>query len=284
MVKTIFEALDFGIKTLDKSNIDSAFIDAQLLLCHILNCDKGYLIVHKNDSLPETKYQEYTELINKRANHMPVKYITEKCEFYSLEFTVNKNVLIPRPDTEIIIDTVLSLIPDDRKLNILDLCSGSGCIGITLATLYKNSSVTLIDISEGAIETAMININTLCPDGRISIEKKDILKDTISGKYDLIVSNPPYINEADYENLEEDVKNYEPEIALVSPVDEYKFYKRIMDVYSANLKSEGYLLFEMGYNQWEFLSSYAKNSGKFSEIKIEKDFSGINRVLCLKKI
>ena len=284
MVKTIFEILNSGINILNENKIESALIDAQLLLCHILNCDRGYLTVHKNDTVSETDCVKYEELIKKRANNMPLKYIVGKCEFYSLEFKVNENVLIPRPDTEIIIDTALSKIPVKYEISILDLCTGSGCIGITLATLYKKSLVTLVDISDGAIEVCEYNIKSLCPDNRINILKKDILCDEISGEYDLIVSNPPYINEEDFKNLDSDVKNYEPEIALVSRDDEYKFYKRIIDHYSENLKSNGLLLLEMGYNQWEFLLSYAIETKKFSDIWIEKDFSGINRVLCLKKI
>ena len=283
MVKTIYEALSFGLSKLTEAKIESALIDAQLLLCHILKCDKGYLTVHKNDKISDSVFNKYAVLIEKRAQKMPVKYITGTCEFYSLEFTVDENVLIPRPDTEIIIDTVSEEINTDKNIKILDLCSGSGCIGITLATLYKNSQVTLAELSDGAIRISQKNIMKHQLENCIKIEKKDILTETIQGKFDIIVSNPPYINEEDYEKLEDDVKNFEPEMALVSHQDEYKFYKRIIDAFSENLSENGIMLLEMGYNQSEYLSHYALNSNNFSKISVIKDLSGINRVLCLKK-
>ncbi len=283
MVKTVYEALNFGFSRLTEAKTESALIDAQLLLCHILKCDKGYLTVHKNDEISAIAFKEYADLIEKRAKKMPVKYITGICEFYSLEFMVDENVLIPRPDTEIIIDTALKEINTNKNLKILDLCSGSGCIGITLATLYKNSQVTLVELSDGAITVSQKNIAKHQLENRIKIKKKDILTETIKDEFDIIVSNPPYINEEDYDKLEDDVKNYEPEMALVSRQDEYKFYKRIIDEYSKNLSKNGILLLEMGYNQSEYLTQYALNSQKFQEVSVTKDLSGINRVLCLKK-
>ncbi len=283
MVKTIYDALNFGVSKLKEAKIESSLIDAQILLCHVLKCDKGYLTVHKNDTIPLNKFDEYAGLIEKRKNKMPVKYITGICEFYSLEFIVDENVLIPRPDTEIIIDAVIAEVNKDKAIKILDLCSGSGCIGITLTALYKNSETKLVELSSGAIKISQKNILKHKLEKRIKIEKKDILTETVQGKYDIIVSNPPYINEADYIHLEDDVKNYEPEMALVSHQDEYKFYKRIIDVYSKNLAENGILFLEMGYNQSEYLSNYALNSKIFSFVTVKKDLSGINRVLCLKK-
>lgn len=283
MVKTLFEALKYGNDILKQNNIESFSIDSKILLCHVLNCDKNYLLVHKNDLISNEDYLKYLELIEKRSKNMPVKYLTGICEFYSLDFLVNENVLIPRPDTEIIIETAIDKSDINRELKILDLCSGSGCIGITLAKYFTNSKVTLVDISEGAIEISNKNILKHNVESRVNTIKKDILCEQISQKYDLIVSNPPYINEAEYLTLEDDVKKYEPKIALVSPVDEYKFYKRIIDVYSKNLKDDGLMLLEMGYNQSEYLFNYATNTNFFKSIEIKKDFSGIDRVLCIKK-
>lgn len=284
MVKTIFEALKYGSDILNKNNIESFSLDAKILLSYILKCDKNYLLVHKNDSISEEDYLKYIELIEKRANKMPVKYLTGICEFYSLDFIVNENVLIPRPDTEIIIDKVTKEEKDKKKnLKILDLCTGSGCIGITLATLFKESEVTLVDISEGALDVANKNIIKHKVLERVKTLKKDILTENITGEFDIIVSNPPYINDDDFLLLEDDVKNYEPEIALISPLDEYKFYKRIIDVYSNNLKDGGIMLLEMGYNQSEFLYNYAVKNNLFKSVETAKDFSGIERVLCIKK-
>ncbi|MBR4892611.1 MAG: peptide chain release factor N(5)-glutamine methyltransferase [Clostridia bacterium] len=283
MVKTIFDALTEGTKILEKSNIESYISDAKILLCHILKKDKSYLTVHKTDEIKESDYNKYIELIKMRSKKTPVKYLTGVCEFYSLQFKVNSSVLIPRPDTEIIIDTLIDKIDKECSLSILDLCTGSGCIGITLATIFKNSNVTLVDISDEALDVCSFNVLKHNINDRAKIIKKDILNDTIDKKYDLIVSNPPYINEDDFLGLEDDVKKYEPFIALVSPDDEYKFYKRIIDDFYNNLNDGGYMLLEMGINQWKYLYDYAIKSNKFKSVEIIKDLAKIERVLCLKK-
>lgn len=283
MVKTIYDALIYGKEKLEKSGVESFLADSKILLCYVLNCEKNYLIVHKNDELNKEQAEKYIELIEKRSKKFPVKYITGICEFYSLDFIVNKNVLIPRPETEFIVDRALAEMESLKSLKILDLCCGSGCIGITLCKKTKESQVTLVDISDEALGVAKKNVEKHKIENSAHIIKKDILIEEISGTFDLIVSNPPYINEKDYESLEDDVKLYEPEIALISPVDEYKFYKRIIDVYSKNLLQNGIMLLEMGYNQWEFLYNYAKKSEIFKSIEIIKDYSGINRILYLKK-
>lgn len=283
MVKTINNVLNYGKEQLKNNNIESFILDSLILLCHILNCDKTYLLVHKNDVITDKEFELYCQCIIKRVNKMPVKYITGICEFMSLDFIVNENVLIPRPDTEILVEEALKEFDKEKSIEILDLCCGSGCIGISLATYLNSSTVLMADISEGAIDVSEKNIQKHHLSERVDVIKKDILNETIDKKYDLIVSNPPYINDDDYKRLEDDVKLYEPEIALNSPSDEYKFYKRIIDVYSENLKDNGIMLLEMGYNQWEFLYNYALSSHKFKEIEIIKDLSGVNRVLKLKR-
>lgn len=279
MVKTISEALSYGSEQLKSSNTESFLSDSLILLCHTLNCDKTYLLVNKNENISQENFSKYSEYIKLRKKNMPVKYITGICEFMSLDFIVNEHVLIPRPDTEILVEEVLNRNENSKKLKILDLCCGSGCIGISLAHYLKNSLVTLVDISEEALNVADKNILKHNLSERVTTAKKDILTENIDGSFDIIVSNPPYINDEDYERLEPDVKLYEPKGALLSEEDEYKFYKRIIDDFSPLLKENGQMYLEMGYNQSAFLEEYMKNSNKFLNVEIIKDFGGINRVL-----
>lgn len=283
MVKTISQALSFGKEQLDAVNIESSYTDSLILLCYALGYSKTDILIHKNDLISEESLKAYLSLINQRKKHMPVKYLTGICEFMSLDFVVNQNVLIPRPDTEILVESVIERFKDSKNIEILDLCCGSGCIGISLSYYIKDSFVTMADISDGALKIAKENIKKHSLENRINLKKLDVLSELPEGKFDIIVSNPPYINEEDYENLEDDVKLHEPEIALVSRDDEYKFYKRIIDCYYNSLKDNGEMYLEMGYNQSEFLYEYAKKSGKYKDINIIKDLSGINRVLHLKK-
>lgn len=283
MVKTINEALYYGKEQLDSVNIESSLSDSLILLCYVLDLSKTDIIIRKNDVLSDKDFKAYLSLINKRKARVPVKYLTGVCEFMSLDFYVDKNVLIPRPDTEILVEEVIKDFKDKKDVRILDLCCGSGCIGISLAHYLESSLITMADISDGAINTADKNIKKHNLDNKIKIIKKDILNETIDEKFDIITSNPPYINEEDYKNLEDDVKLYEPEIALVSRDDEYKFYKRIIDCYYNSLKDDGHMYLEMGYNQSEYLYEYAKKTCKYKNINIIKDLSGINRVLHLEK-
>ncbi len=276
MVKTITDALNYGYEQLKNNNIESFLADSLILLCYTLDLNKTSLLIHKNDEISISDFNRYKDYIELRCKNMPVKYITGICEFMSLDFIVNENVLIPRPDTEILVEEV---IKDNSHKNpeILDLCAGSGCIGISLAHYIKDAKVTLVDISDEAIDIINKNIEKHSLLNRAKVTKKDILNETIVGKYDIIVSNPPYINDEDYENLMPDVKNFEPEIALLSKDDELRFYKRIVDAYYVNLKEGGKLYFEVGYNQSEAVREYMKD--KFTDIEIIKDLSGIGRVV-----
>ena len=157
MVKTITDALNYGCEQLKTNNIESFLADSLILLCHTLNLNKTGLLIHKNDDISKADFDRYKEYIKLRCNNMPVKYITGICEFMSLDFIVNENVLIPRPDTEILVEEVIN----DNCIEtpeILDLCAGSGCIGISLAHYLKNAKVTLVDISDGAIDVINKNI------------------------------------------------------------------------------------------------------------------------------
>lgn len=282
--ETIKEVLYRAQKGLKENNIESYYIDSLILLCFVLNCDKAYLTIYCNNYLNKKQIEKYFKLISLRKKNMPVKYITGICEFMSLDFYVNRNVLIPRPDTEILVEEAIKKINGDIRVKILDLCCGSGCIGISICHYLKNADCLMYDISRRALKVAKKNIIKHNLNERIKLKKGNVLSLKIKDRFDLIVSNPPYINERDYYNLEDDVKLYEPKIALLSEYDEFKFYRAIINNFSDNLKSGGYLLFEVSYNQSEYISQVIIESKNFKDIEIIKDLNGIDRVLIAKKI
>ena len=211
---------------------------------------------------------------------MPVKYILNECEFMNMNFYVEAGVLIPRADTEILVEEVLNHIDPNSNMNICDLCCGSGAIGISLANLRKNIKVDLIDYYDIPEKVTLININKFNIHKRATFIKSNLLKESINSKknYDIIVSNPPYIEEHEISYLMDDVKNYEPHTALSGGEDGLDFYKRIINESKGVLSNNGILAFEIGYNQGTQVKGLMQESG-FTELKIIKDLAGLDRVV-----
>lgn len=268
---------------LEKADIESFLADSLILLCFTLGITKERYIIIKNDEMPEDKRLEYLNLIEKRAKNCPVKYLTGTCEFMELLFDVEPGILIPRPETELLVEKAISLFDKDASIKAADFCCGSGCIGLSFIHFMNKATVKLFDISDKALEISERNAKKLQLDNRCEIIKKDILTDEAEEMFDIILSNPPYISTEDYNNLMDDVKLYEPEIALHSPDDEYKFYKRIINSYTKNLKEKGYLLFEVGYNQAQYIKSLILSSDEYEYADIIKDYSGIERIVFAQK-
>lgn len=220
------------------------------------------MITHKEEEVNEESAKKYYELIEKRRNKMPVKYILNKCEFMGLDFYVEEGVLIPRGDTEILVDEVLKSIDENEEKTVCDLCSGSGAIGIALANFRKNIKVDLIDYYPIPEKVSLINIQKNNMNDRVSFMKSDLLEKAILNekKYDIIVSNPPYIEEEEIDKLMEDVKNYEPHTALSGGTDGLDFYRKIIDQSVQVLKKGGILAFEIGYNQGYAVKQLMQNS------------------------
>ncbi len=279
----ISEAYKKAASILQNADIESSAADSLILLCHTLNITKEKYILIKNDIMSENDFSEYMKFIERRAKKEPVKYITGICEFMGIPFKVTPGILIPRPDTEILVEHALSLFDKNDDIKICDLCCGSGCIGISMISFMKNAHLFSFDISDTAIDVSSFNAHTTNVSKRCEIAKKDILTENINEKFDIIVSNPPYISTEEYNNLMEDVKLYEPEIALHSPVDDLRFYRRIIDEYTKNLKEKGYLLFEVGYNQSKAVCDLIADSGEYESIYSVKDLSGIDRVVVARK-
>lgn len=278
--KSIGDLLNLGTAILKESDIDTSRLDAQLLLGKVLNKDKMYLITHREELVCETDEKKYVELINSRKERMPVKYILNECEFMNMNFYVESGVLIPRADTEILVEEVLNNIKENENKNVCDLCCGSGAIGLALAYYRKNIKVDLIDYYEIPEKVTLININKFNLLNRVNFIKSDLLKESIDKrkKYDIIVSNPPYIEDTEINELMEDVKNYEPHTALSGGKDGLDFYKIIIKQSTEVLNKSGILAFEIGYNQGIDVKSLMEKEN-FMNVKIMKDLSGLDRVV-----
>lgn len=278
--KTIGELLELGSKKLKEKSIDSYMLDAQLLLGMVLGKDKIYLITNRDKEVSHKDEKEYIALIEKRSRKMPIKYILGETEFMGFDFDVEEGVLIPRGDTEILVEELLSIINDDEELNICDLCSGSGAIGISLAMNRKNIKVDEIDNYDIPEKVTKSNIVKHGLENRVKFIKSNLLEEVIKvgKKYDIIVSNPPYIKACEIEGLMDDVKLYEPHVALDGGEDGLIFYRRIIEESRLTLNENGILAFEIGHDQGLDVRILMEEAG-FSNVKLVKDLAGLDRVL-----
>ncbi|MCY6485610.1 peptide chain release factor N(5)-glutamine methyltransferase [Clostridium aestuarii] len=274
------ELLIKAYNVLKKENIDTYMLDSQLLLQKVLDKDKLFIMLNRNFEVTKQQEEEYLKLIQCRRNKMPVKYILGECEFMGMNFNVRQGVLIPRPDTEILVEEVLKETKKSEYIQICDLCCGSGAIGISIASFIDIARIYAYDISESALSVTVENIDKFSLSDRVKVEKSDLLEKAISKKikFDVIVSNPPYICEKIIPTLMDDVKNYEPYIALCGGEDGLDFYRRITKQSLLVLNEGGLLAFEIGYDQSEEVKNILKNNG-FKEVKCIKDLSGLDRVV-----
>ncbi len=273
----ILEILKLATEYLEKHEIENARLNAELLLSDILNCKRLELYTNFDKPLNEAEIQKYREYLKRRAAGEPLQYITGKANFFGLEFFITPDVLIPRPETELLVEEIINSFDRNSNLEILDICSGSGNIGITLAKNFPNSSVHCIDISEKAIEIGKLNSKKLKVEN-ISFQLIDILNESLEeNSFDVVVSNPPYISEIKKNNLQREVRLYEPHIALFVD-DELKFYKRIIDLTENILKENGKLFFEIDHELAEPISELMRKKN-FNSIKIKKDYTDLNRII-----
>ena len=278
MEKTIGELVNLGTKELE--GIDTARLDTQLLLGKVLNKDKLYIITNSSEKVSAEVEEEFLELIEKRKNRMPIKYILGETEFMGLNFMVQEGVLIPRGDTEILVEEVLNNIGEEEELKICDLCCGSGAIGIALAHFRKNIKVDSIDKFNVPQITTIKNIKKNNLEDRVKFIRSDLLEEVIlqNEKYDIIVSNPPYIKSSEIETLMKDVKDYEPETALDGGDDGLIFYRKIVEQSKKLLINKKILAFEIGYDQGEDVKELMISNG-FLNVRIIKDLAGLDRVV-----
>lgn len=275
----IDEALFMGIRELNNYNIEESNLKAKLLISNALNVTKEYILIHGNEEFPVDKLNEYLEKIERVAKGEPIQYVMNLQEFFGLNFYVDENVLIPQPDTEILIEEVIKIIrKENRDLKILDLCTGSGAIGVCLAK-ENNTSVTASDISAKALEVAKRNctMNNV----KMNLVQSDLFEKITDGEFDIIVSNPPYIETKVIDTLSREVKA-EPRIALDGGEDGLDFYKKIAKDSNRFLSTNGYLIVEIGYNQKDSVIKIFEENG-YTNIYAIKDLGKNDRVIVANK-
>lgn len=278
---TLRNLLKHGEGVLAEAGISDATTDAWLLFEHVFDMTRSRFLLKWDDPADDNKAEEYLALVFKRCGHIPLQYITGVQEFMGLLFEVNENVLIPRQDTEILVEKIMDWINNKTigRVSVLDMCTGSGCIAVSLAVLLKEARVTGADISEKALETA--KRNALLNHAECDFIRSDMFSD-VSGRYDVIVSNPPYIRTADIEELMDEVKIHEPSGALDGGTDGLKFYRILVEKSHLFLREGGLLALEIGHDQAQDISLLLEENG-YDEIEIVKDLPGLDRVVLATK-
>lgn len=284
---TIEGIIKKGVDMLQEGDLSNPLLEAQLILSYVLKVDKVYIYTYKDKLVKESEAYKYFELINKRKQGYPIQYIVGKQEFMGIDFYVREGVLVPRPDTEILVENVLKWVDKYSNKNdiitIVDIGTGSGAIALSLAYYIKNAIVYTVDISESALKVAEKNRNKLRLEDRVVLLKGDMfdpLEDlNLKGKVDIVVSNPPYIPTDDIPFLQKEVSVYEPSTALDGGKDGLCFYRRIIPEAGRYLSHAGLLAFEIGYDQAKAVENLVFNEGSFDNIKIYRDLSGHDRVV-----
>ncbi|SHE76560.1 release factor glutamine methyltransferase [Caldanaerobius fijiensis DSM 17918] len=279
---SVHEAIIWGTGVLKEIGIQTSRLDAELLLSHVLKCERAHLIVINKEKLTHDDLVIYRRLIEDRRRGIPVAYITGFKEFMGIDFIVNQSVLIPRPETEILVEALIQRLKGVKSPKILDIGTGSGCIGISLAYFITDSSVYATDISSDALAVAKTNARRLGVEDRVFFYQGDVydaLPDEYKGYFDVIVSNPPYIPSVDIKNLSNEVKS-EPALALDGGKDGLRFYRKIIAGAFEYLKKGGLLAFEVGYDQAQKVKSMMMSYS----VDIIKDLAGIERVVIGRRI
>ncbi len=286
---TIGKILKWTEQYFAKAGLDSARLDAEVLLSHVLKKERIFLYVHFDQPLEPNELATYKECIKRRVKHEPVAYITGHREFMGLEFKVSKDTLIPRPDTEILVEAVLQrLKPTGEGCCIADIGTGTGAICLSLLNYLPQLKGYAVDISAGALKIALENAENLGLKDRAVLLQGDLLeplkqKLPAGERLSAIVSNPPYIPKADIQGLEADVRAYEPIGALDGGVDGLDFYRRLMQESAELLENEGFLALEVGIHQAQQLKALSEAMPQWKNCEIIRDLAGIERVVVLWK-
>ncbi len=275
---TIAQIIKNSEEILKNNNIESFSFDTRCIVEDVLNMNFQMILLNSSKEISEDDEKKISEMIKKRAENYPLQYILGEWEFYGLPFKVGEGVLIPRPDTETLVDTVLEYCKNKSEVKIIDLCSGSGCIAITLEKNTLNSDVYAVEISDNAYKYLDENISL--NNSSVKAVKGDVLSEKTALLFenaDVIVSNPPYLTKEDMENLQKEV-SFEPEKALFGNNDGLEFYRLIPKIWNKCLKKGGLMAFEIGIGQENDVIEFMKQNG-FVNIETQKDLAGIVRVV-----
>ena len=271
------QVYELGKSRLEEADVAEAALDARILLEHVCGTSRNDLLVHGDREVAEDQIDQYIECISRRQSREPLQHITGVQDFMGLEFAVNEHVLIPRQDTEILVEEVMKDEFDGSR--ILDMCTGSGCILISLLHYSNWCKGVGVDISSAALAVAKENANKLLPEEKRPVFVESNLFEAVEGTFDIIVSNPPYIRTKVIETLMPEVKDFEPMQALDGYEDGLYFYRRIVEEAGGYLNKDGRLYFEIGHDQGIEVSALMKSAG-YEQVRVIKDYAGLDRVVC----
>ncbi|HXE54857.1 MAG TPA: peptide chain release factor N(5)-glutamine methyltransferase [Tepidisphaeraceae bacterium] len=288
---TVRKILEWTTGYFTRKNVDPPRLSAELLLSHVLKAPRIKLYTNYERPLSEQELTAYRDLVRRAGEQEPIAYLTGTAHFFNLEFEVTRDVLIPRPDTETLVENVLQFVrhqPGFESPRVLDLCTGSGCIAAAIAHHLKSAVVTATDISPAAVAVARKNIERLGLGGRVLVKEGDLFEPLAKmvdvQPFQLIVSNPPYIPTAQIETLDRSVREYEPIRALDGGLDGLSIHRRILAEAPARLVTGGRIYLEIAFDQGELARQVAGEYEAFEEVRILKDFGGRDRVLTAKRM
>ena len=289
MNDSITSHIDWGENQLSLAGIENPRSEAELLLAEVLGLNRQELWININRVLNDNELFRWRDFVRRRSSHEPFAHIVGRKEFWSLDFKVNSQVLIPRPETEHLIDCLLDIAskyPAYEGINILDVGTGSGNIAVVAAREISNCKVTAIDIKPEALEVARENVKSLGVSEQVQLMQSDLFKniDVINiGKFDFILSNPPYIKSNEIENLMTDVRDHEPRVALDGGDSGLEYYERIISGSGTWLKPGGHLIFEIGVDQAEEITLILEKQGIFESPLVRKDYSGRDQIISVQR-
>ncbi|HKQ78424.1 MAG TPA: peptide chain release factor N(5)-glutamine methyltransferase [Blastocatellia bacterium] len=286
---TIAETLKKASEHLRAASVSNDLLDAQTLLAEAIGKDRSYLIINFNQQISEDILLKYQTMVSRRAAGEPLQYITGHQEFFGLDFEVTPDVLIPRPETELIVEETIRLVQQNRIASpaipvIIDVGSGSGCIAVTLARELGDARVIASDISLSALRVARRNASRHALEDRVDFVASDLLDAFAEACFaDFILSNPPYVSDVEMPTLQREVRDWEPHLALTDSNDGLNIYRRLLKDASSRLKPGGYLICEMGYSQSERISAMVDRE-VWGETRLLDDLQGIPRTIVLRKL
>jgi release factor glutamine methyltransferase len=287
-VWTVQRLLKWTTEYLAKKEVDSPRLSAELLLGTVLGMKRIELYTRFSEIVGEEQRGRLRELVKRAGEHEPVGYLVGRIEFYSLEFEISRDCMIPRPETELLVERAIEFLRGrDGEQHICDLCTGCGCIAVAIARNFAFCRIIATDISDKALEAASRNVAKHGVGQRVRLLQGDLFDAIVPEldvrRFDLVVCNPPYVSAGEYEKLERGVRDYEPREAIYGGADGLDAYRRIIGRVGDFLKADGALMLEIGYAQGQAVRALLEQSGLFGEIRIEKDLSNNDRIATAKK-
>lgn len=281
---TIKKLLDWMVDYFEQKAIDSPRLSAEMLICFVLDMKRIELYMHFDKIVTPEKLTRLRQLVKRCAANEPVQYLIGSCEFYSMTVSLSPDCLIPRPETELLVERAIEFLRTRRgSQSVCDLCTGSGCVAAAIAENFAECNVIATDICDKALSVASENISAYNLSSRVELLCGDLFEPVISRldtePFDIITANPPYVSTAEMAQLEDNVRKYEPVIALHGGIKGLDIYHRIINGVDSHLKSGGALMMEIGYAQGNAIKEMLESSGIFCEIKIEKDFNNNDRIV-----